>query len=297
MHFSCTHTTKEKQEKKNKVYLQQLGGCPLCSLHQQRLLLERLASDLMAPPNLLDQCIPLNSVSLDPIIDNVFEDATVFQIMPMSLVVQAVFVSIAIYPFRSSRQEVDCLGFHHFYKHIYQRDRNRRIAGAFRSFWLLLRSCMMVVAPTVAISFGVVAILPLLPDLGMIYWLGVVFCFLKFMHIILDRSGHLVECSHRRAICICQPSFHWSSCICDQCLDNLPFWDVQARSGSHFSPSVCKSDPLFARIHALSAQVMKGWLRLDLVLILGQEAFLDLVEAIEVVSGEGEEPVHGFAFQ
>ena len=42
---------------------------------------------------------------------------------------------------------------------------------------------------------------------------------------------------------------------------------------------------------------MKGWLRLDLVLIFGQETLIDLVEAAEVVSGVGKEPIHGFAFQ
>ena len=81
--------------------------------------------------------------------------------MPMSPVVRAILIFVTVYPFRSSRREVDCLGFHHFYKHIRQRDWNRRITCAFRSFRLLLWSCKMVVSPVIAISFGVVAILPI----------------------------------------------------------------------------------------------------------------------------------------
>ena len=154
--------------------------------------------------------------------------------MPMSHVVQAILISVVVYPFRSSRREVGCLGFNHFYKHISQCNWNRRITCAFWSFRLLLWSCMMVVAPVVAISSGVVAnlpmdlrrLIPLLPNLDMIHWLRVALCLLEFMHILLHRSGHLVECNYRRAICICQPSFHWFSCVCNQCLDNFPFWDV-----------------------------------------------------------------------
>ena len=39
---------------------------------------------------------------------------------------------------------------------------------------------------------------------------------------------------------------------------------------------------------------MEGGLWIDLVLVFGKEAFSNLLEAVEIFLGEGEELVHGF---